>query len=200
MTDTKVPPVPDGAKDLEKQGIDVLISTLHNNAEPAIRRYAAYLLGNARTPQAIRPLIESLGDLDKSVREQAMLGLVATGKAAIEPLSAAMKDPRWETRYRAAEALGKLADEKAVEPLVQGLQDSRDHVRYMAAKGLTAVGDSEVVDPLIILLKDDNAVVRMMTVKALSAIGGKKVQSAIKDALAHETNEGVREAMNAALH
>src|SRR5208283_431825 len=199
MTDTKVPTVPDGAKDLEKQGIDVLISTLHNNAEPAIRGYAAYLLGNARTPQAIRPLIEALGDLDKSVREQAMLALVAIGKAAIEPLSAAMKDPQWETRYRAAEALGKLADEKAVKPLIQGLRDNRDHVRYMAAKGLTGLGDSAAIDPLIILLKDENPVVRMITTKALSAIGGNKGTAAIRDALANEKDENVRKAMNAAL-
>jgi HEAT repeat protein len=199
MTDTNKPPVPEGAEDLEKQGIDKLVSTLHNNADPAIRRYAAYLLGNARTHQAIRPLIEALGDIDKPVREQAMLALVATGKAAIEPLSAAMKDPKWETRYRAAEALGKLADEKAVKPLVQGLQDGRDHVRYMAAKGLTGFGESTAVDPLIILLKDENPVVRMMTTKALSAIGGKKVHAAIKDALIQETDEGVRKTMTEAL-
>ena len=199
MTDVNVPPVPVGAENLAKQGVDVLISTLHNSADPASRRYAAYILGNARTPQAIRPLIEALGDMDKSVREQAMLALVATGKAAIEPLADAMKDPKWEIRYRAVEALGKLADEKALKPLVQGLQDSRDHVRYMAAKGLTDLGDSTATDPLIILLKDDNRVVRMMTVRALSAIGGEKVQTALREALAAETDDKVKETINKAL-
>jgi len=199
MTDANKPPVPEGAEDLAKQGIDVLISTLHNSADPAFRRYAAYLLGNARTPQAIRPLIEALGDLDKSVREQGMLALVATGRAAVEPLTDAMKDPKWKTRYRAAEALGKLADEKAIKPLVRGLRDNRDHVRYMAAKGLTDLGDSTAVDPLIILLKDENRVVRMMTVRALSAIGGEKVQTALRDALEAETDEKVKEAMSESL-
>ena len=199
MTDTNAPHVPEGAENLAKQGIDVLISTLHNSADPAFRRYAAYLLGNARTPQAIRPLIEALGDMDKSVREQAMLALVATGKAATEPLAEAMKDPKWETRYRAAEALGKLADEKTLMPLVQGLRDSRDHVRYMAAKGLTDLKDSTAIDPLIILLKDDNRVVRMITVRALSAIGGEKVQTALRDALATETDEKVKETISEAL-
>jgi len=199
MADTNVPPVPDGAEDLTKQGIDVLINTLHNNADPTIRRHAAYLLGNARTTQAIRPLIEALGDLDKSVREQAMLALVATGKAATEPLAAAMKDPRWETRYRAAEALGILADEKAVKPLVWGLKDNRDHVRYMAAKGLKDLGDSNTIDPLIILLKDENRLVRLMTVRALTAIGGNRVQTAFREALATETDETVKGAMNEAL-
>ncbi|MGD0533829.1 MAG: HEAT repeat domain-containing protein [Methanoregula sp.] len=200
MADTNVPPpVPEGAEDLAKQGIDVLISTLHNSADPTIRKHAAYLLGKARTAQALRPLIEALGDLDKSVREQAMLALVATGKAATEPLADAMKDPRWETRYRAVEALGKLADENALKPLVWGLRDNRDHVRYMAAKGLRDLGDSTAIDPLIILLKDENRLVRLMTVRALTAIGGKKVETAIKEALATETDEKVREAMNEAL-
>ncbi|HVP96339.1 HEAT repeat domain-containing protein [Methanoregula sp.] len=199
MTDTTKPPAPEGAEDLERQGIEVLISTLKNNADPAVRRYAAFLLGNARTHHAIRPLIEALGDLDKSVREQAMLALVATGKATIEPLSVAMKDPKWETRYRAAEALGRLADENAVKPLIRGLQDSRDHVRYMAAKGLTGLGDSTAIDPLIILLKDENPVVRMMTIKALSAIGGTKARQAITEAMAGEKDEHVRKAMTEAL-
>ena len=110
-----------------------------------------------------------------------------------------MNEPQWETRYRAAEALGKLADESVVKPLIQGLQDSRDHVRYMAAKGLTGLGDSSAVDPLIILLKDENPIVRKMTVKALSAMGGKKVQEALKDALTGEKDESVREAIQAGL-
>jgi len=60
-----------------------------------------------------------------------------------------MKEPKWETRYRAAEALGKIADEKAVRPLIQGLRDSRDHVRYMAAKGLHSIGNSGAAEPLL---------------------------------------------------
>src|SRR5208283_4041188 len=199
MTDTHAPPVPEGAEDLESKGIDVLIVTLHTSTEPAVRGYAAYLLGKAKNPQGIRPLIEALADVDKSVREQAVLALVETGKAAIEPLTAAMNEPQCETRYRAAEALGKLADESVVKPLIQGLQDSRDHVRYMAAKGLTGLGDSSAVDPLIILLKDENPIVRKMTVKALSAMGGKKVQEALKDALTGEKDESVREAIQAGL-
>ena len=66
MTDANVPPVPEGAENLAKQGIDVLIQDLAQQRRSASRRYAVYILGNARTPQAIRPLIEALGDMDKS--------------------------------------------------------------------------------------------------------------------------------------
>ena len=110
-----------------------------------------------------------------------------------------MKEPQWETRYRAAEALGRIADEKAVQPLIQGLRDNRDHVRYMAAKGLSDLGDSDAVEPLIILLKDENVYVRLMAVHALSVLGGKKVKAARKKALESEQDEKVQAVMTAAL-
>ncbi len=199
MVDANIPKKPECAEELEKQGLSELVKTLHEHTDPQVRQYAAYLLGKAKNPRAIQPLIEALADFDKSVREQATLALSAIGKAAIEPLAEAMKEPQWETRYRAAEALGKIADEKAVQPLIQGLKDNRDHVRYMAAKGLQDLGDSDAVDPLIVLLKDENVYVRLMAVHALGVLGGKKVKASLNKALESEQDEKVRAAMTAAL-
>ena len=199
MSDTNIPEKPEGAEELEKQGLSELVRALHEHTDPQVRQYAAYLLGQAKNPRAIQPLIEALADFDKSVREQATLALSTIGKAAIEPLAEAMKEPQWETRYRAAEALGRIADEKAVQPLIQGLKDNRDHVRYMAAKGLSDLGDSDAVEPLIILLRDENVYVRLMAVHALSILGGKKVKAALKKALEYEQDEKVQAAINAAL-
>jgi HEAT repeat protein len=199
MTGTNIPEKPENSAELEKQGVEGLIKALTDSTDPLVRQYAAYLLGKAQNPRAIQPLIASLADFDKSVREQATLALSAIGKAAIEPLAEAMKEPKWETRYRAAEALGKIADEKAVKPLIQGLKDNREHVRYMAAKGLRELGDSDAVEPMIILLKDENRYVRMMAVRALDVIGGNKVKEALNAALANETDEKVREAIGEAL-
>jgi HEAT repeat protein len=199
MVDANIPKKPEGAEELEKQGLSDLVKVLHEHTDPETRQYAAYLLGQAKNPRAIQPLIEALADFDKSVREQATLALSTIGKAAIEPLADAMKEPKWETRYRAAEALGKIADEKAVQPLIQGLKDNRDHVRYMAAKGLHDLGDSDAVEPLIILLKDENVYVRLMAVHALGVLGGNKVKSALKKALESEQDEKVKAAMTAAL-
>jgi HEAT repeat protein len=199
MTDMNIPEKPEGAEELEKMGLSDLVKALQEHRDPEVRQYAAYLLGQAKNPRAIQPLIEALADFDKSVREQAMLALSAIGKAAIDPLAEAMKEPKWETRYRAAEALGKIADEKAVQPLIQGLKDSRDHVRYMAAKGLHEFGNSGAVEPLIILLKDENIYVRLMAVHALGAVGGKTVKAALKQALESEPEEKVRDAITDAL-
>jgi len=199
LQEKNVPERPDNAGELEKQGLEGLIKALQDSTDPQVRQYAAYLLGKAHNPRAIQPLIEALADFDKSVREQATLSLSRIGKAAIEPLAEAMKEPKWETRYRAAEALGKIADEKAVKPLIQGLKDNRDHVRYMAAKGLKELGDSDALEPMVILLRDENRYVRMMAVRALGAIGGKKVNEALNTALTSEQDEKVKEAIVEAL-
>lgn len=199
MVDANIPKKPECAAELEKLGLSDLVKALHEHTDPQVRQYAAYLLGKAKNPRAIQPLIESLADFDKSVREQATLALSNLGKAAIEPLAEAMKEPKWETRYRAAEALGKIADEKAVQPLIRGLKDRRDHVRYMAAKGLHEIGDSDAVEPLITLLKDENTYVRTMAAHALGALGGNKVKSALEKALESEQDEKVKAALTAAL-
>ena len=200
MTENTVPQKPEGAEGIENGGLESMVKALRNSTDPQIRQYAAYLLGEAKNPRAIQPLIEALADFDKSVREQATLALSSIGKAAVEPLAAAMKEPKWETRYRAAEALGKIADEKAVKPLIAALKDNRDHVRYMAAKGLRELGDSDALEPMIILLKDENKYVRMMAVRVLGAIGGKKATIALAKALENERNEQVRETITEALH
>jgi HEAT repeat protein len=199
MESPNIPNRPEGAEDLEKLNLEGLIKSLLDSTDPNVRQYAAYLLGQAKNPRAIEPLVHALADFDKSVREQAMLALSSLGKSAIEPLSEAMKEPKWETRYRAAEALGKIADEKAVQPLIQGLKDNREHVRYMAAKGLRHFGDSGATEPMIILLKDENSYVRMMVARALGAIGGKTVNDALATALASEQDEKVKEAIREAM-
>jgi HEAT repeat protein len=199
MTENTVPQKPEGAGEIEKGGLESMVKALRNSTDPQVRQYAAYLLGEAKNPRAIQPLIEALADFDKAVREQATLALSSIGKAAIEPLAAAMKEKKWETRYRAAEALGKIADEKAVKPLIAALRDNRDHVRYIAAKGLRELGDSDALEPMIILLKDENKYVRMMAVRALGAIGGKKAGAALKEALDTEKDEKVKEAITEAM-
>jgi HEAT repeat protein len=193
MAENTAPQKPEGAEDIEKGGLEGMVKALRNSTDPQVRQYAAYLLGEAKNPRAIQPLIEALVDFDKSVREQATLALSSIGKAAIEPLAAAMKEKKWETRYRAAEALGNIADEKVIKPLIAALKDNRDHVRYMAAKGLRELGDSDALEPMIILLKDENKYVRIMAVRALGAIGGKKVNAALARALETEDNEKVKE-------
>ncbi len=195
MDEMKEPQATGAEKDLEQMGLDGLIAALQRNEDPHIRRYAAYLLGKNGDPRVVPLLIKSLSDLDKGVREQAAFALSAIGKTAIEPLKKAMEDPKWETRYRAVEALGKIADQQVVSPLIRALNDEQDHVRYMAAKGLREVQDSQSIDPLIALLNDENEFVRMMAAKGLGVLGGDKVRAALERALRTEQNDRVKAAI-----
>ena len=199
MTGTNEPPVPAGAEDLGTAGLEKLLSALQGSRDPHIRRYIVFLLGKHSDPRSVPVLIRALSDPEKGVREQAALSLSMIGKAAIGPLKAAMEDPKWETRYRAVEALGKIADSQVVTPLIQALRDERDHVRYMAARGLRDVQDSKSVEPLISLLSDENEFVRLMAVKGLGAIGGAKVRAALEQASAKEQSGRVKSAITEAL-
>ncbi|OPY39296.1 MAG: putative lyase [Methanoregula sp. PtaU1.Bin051] len=199
MDEIKKPQVTGAEKDLEKAGMDGLINALQRNEDPHIRRYAAYLLGKSGDARTVPVLIAALSDREKGVREQAALALSELGRSAIEPLKKAMNDPKWETRYRAVEALGKIADQQVISPLINALKDERDHVRYMAAKGLRDMQDSQAIDPLIALLKDENEFVRMMAAKGLGALGGNKVRAELEQALRSEQNDRVKAAIAEAM-
>jgi HEAT repeat protein len=196
---TEFSPAPPGAEELERAGMEKMFDSLQNDPDPHIRRYIAYLLGKNGDPRVIPLLVTALSDPDKGVREQSALALSDIGKAAIEPLKKAMEDPKWETRYRAVEALGKIADQEVVTPLIQALKDSQNHVRYMAAKGLQELQVSQSIDPLIALLSDENEYVRIMAVKGLGKIGGAKIRDALEHALAKEQSEKVRTAITEAM-
>jgi hypothetical protein len=62
---------------------------------------------------------------------------------AVEPLIQALRDPAPLTRWRAAEALGKIADRRALYPLVRALRDQRSRVRQEAAGALYELVESE---------------------------------------------------------
>lgn len=192
-------PAPAGAEDLEKAGLEKLIQALQDSPDPHIRRYVAFHLGKNGDPRSIPLLVAALSDPDKGVREQAALALSSIGKTAISPLKKAMEDPKWETRYRAVEALGRIADNQVVTPLIQALKDEQGHVRYMAAKGLREVQDSQAIEPLIALLSDENEFVRLMAVRGLGAVGGGKVRAALEQARAQEKNSRVAAAIAEAL-
>jgi len=53
---------------------------------------------------------------------------------AVEPLSAAMKDPDPRGRKKAAWALGQIGDPRGQRPLLEAIRDEDDDVREIAAE------------------------------------------------------------------
>ncbi|MEM3071821.1 MAG: HEAT repeat domain-containing protein, partial [Candidatus Anstonellales archaeon] len=68
------------------------------------------------------------------------------GKPAVPALIDALKDENWDVRYRAAKALGEIAEKggdcsAAVPALIDALKDNDWSVRYRAAKALGKIAE-----------------------------------------------------------
>lgn len=96
----------------------------------------------------------------------------------MEPLINALKDEDWQVRVWAAEALGKMGDNRGVEPMIQDLKDEDSDVRMGAARSLGNIGDERAVEPLTQALKDEFVGVRGYAKKALEMIKAKETAGA----------------------
>lgn len=151
--------------------------------------------------ERISLLIRELHDEDKDKRKEAMEALVECGNSALIPLIDLLYDDSWVIRYRAAEALGLIGDERSTGPLTLLLKDEKDHVRYMAAKGLGYIGQPASSISLIPLLKDENEYVRKMAAISIGKIGGNRtVLSALEESAAIETRPETMESMRDTLN
>ena len=73
-------------------------------------------------------------------------------------------------RLEAAEALGKLKNNRAVEPLIEALHDDDEDVRAEAAKALGEIGSAKAIASLIEALEDNHSEVRESAEEALGRI------------------------------
>jgi HEAT repeat protein len=143
----------------------------------------------------ISELLAAVHATEKCVRAQAVADLAAIGSPAVDPLVATLRDPSWEVRYRAAEALGQIRDPRVCGALTVALEDPRDHVRYMAAKGLGLQRCPEAVAGLCRALEDENEYVRRIAAGSLGALGDPGAISSLRDRLARESSPSVRDAI-----
>ncbi len=149
--------------------------------------------------QNLQTLLARLSAPDKEVRAGAMRGLVTIGGPAVPACISLLHDDDWRVRYRVAEALGLIGDDRAHAPFIAALNDRKDHVRYMAAKGLGLIGDPRAVGYLKGAQRDENEFVRRSAATSLGKIGGAEAITALRGALEDETIGGVREVIVMAL-
>lgn len=150
----------------------------------AVREDAATVLGLARDARAVRPLIATLKDPDKAVRDAAVRALIAIGEASVEPLVDCLTDSNPTVQEAAASILAAIGDGRVIEALIGVLASPNWIVRMHAVKGLGRIGDPRAVEPLIPLLQDKVKAVREDTAAALAHIGRAAVPVLVA-ALAH---------------
>lgn len=74
------------------QCVDALVAALQNNANPAVKKSAAYILGKIGGEKAVQPLIKAFGDSNAAVVREAEIALGRIGESAVKPLVSAMKE------------------------------------------------------------------------------------------------------------
>ena len=72
--------------------------------------------------------------------EHDLHGLLARLKTrAVEPLIQSLKNPNWYIRWGAADALGKIGDNRALEPLTLLKDDDDDYVRRAGKEAIEKI-------------------------------------------------------------
>ncbi len=97
--------------------IEKLIQNL-NSENQAVRRRAAWALGETRDPRAVEPLIAVLNNGNRSLQTNAIYALGRMGALAVVPLIKALEDGDRTIRINAAKAMKKIRNPNALGLLV----------------------------------------------------------------------------------
>jgi hypothetical protein len=106
----------------DRRTIRKLTADLKSKSQSA-REYGAASLGAYRSPRAVHPLIEALGDRDPFVRAYAATSLRTIGRPAVDPLAAVLKGKNPFAVALAAMALTGIDDPRATSAIRESLLD-----------------------------------------------------------------------------
>lgn len=175
----------------DEGAVDPLIQSLKDSSLE-IRQAAVEALSHYPTPRVFKTLIGALiGDL---IYPSVMSALISMGKAAIEPLVAALKLPDAKVRGRASEVLAKMgwtpqneaeigalavarrdwsstsqAGETTVDLLIEEL--AQPQTCLSAAQALAQIGDPRATIPLLQAMNGKHPSVQRELAQAVAALG-----------------------------
>jgi len=136
-------PLADAIGQFGDMAVDPLIEVLSWSRKEGQRFWAARILGQLGSTRAEGALRTALGDHSARVRSASAdsLGLIG-GSTGVGTLCRLLlvEDPVPEVRAAAAQALGKVADERALTPLKESLADLEYAARRRAMEALEAMG------------------------------------------------------------
>ena len=135
----------------------------------------------ARRHEAVKPLVELLGDVKAPAfsRWSAVWALdgIDGGAAGRGAIIAALKDGDASVRRQAARQLGTRRAKEAVKELAALLKDDDAAVRFQAATALGRIGDAGTVPALAADLNDKDLFARYAVFTALNHIGKADAQA-----------------------
>ncbi len=180
----------------EKLGssLDTIVAAMRRGVLPPAAALRA--LGHSGDPAAVPIVLEFALDPGPQVRDEALAAaalLLDPEKPdgrVVEPLVAALRDPRLATVERAQVAmlLGRTGAARASDPLVSLVSAKDRALRLAAIDALGVLGPAEASsardDVLVPLLSETDATLRLHAALAISRSGGAKARDALFDKLA----------------
>jgi hypothetical protein len=165
------------------------------DGDEEVRRLAAERVAALPAEEAIRHLIECLGDSSWRVRKASIERLVARSETddVANALVCALGDGENPGRRNAAVDALIHSGGKAIPALLAERSSSDVDVRKLVVDALAGIADSRASEPLKEMLEDPDPNVRASAADALGAIGGNGVPEAlISKAAASDEDQLVR--------
>lgn len=125
---------------------------------------------------AIDPLTAAIREEHLGLRVNAAWALGFIGEPAVQPLIKMLSDPDGNVRGLAGVALARIGG-PAVEPLTRALTDANYEVRVDAARALGFIRDRRAIEPLRRALNNGNRLVRLHSAGALAMIDPSEIQA-----------------------
>ncbi len=140
------------------ESVETIINILNNKSIPEkpVREYAISILGRAKDPRGVIPLIEVLERKGAIYGRNVLLNaLVNIGKPAVKPLINLLNHESWIVRFNAAGILGQIKDPTAVDPLIVLLQNNNEDVTGRAIWALGMIKDKRALDSIKNVIKNN---------------------------------------------
>lgn len=137
---------------------DDLGAIRHSN--PLVRAEILNRLSETGMDNAVKIILQSLNDINPSVREAGVRSLVKMGEQAVEHLIPELTHKSRFVRASLIEALGKIGDKRALEPLIKHLKDPEVSVRLSIVDALSHFNDERSLRALQQASRDPNKEVR----------------------------------------
>lgn len=142
--------------------VELLIRTLDNRAADwVVRSNAAWILGEIKDAQAIKSLINALGDVNGGVQSEAGKALVKIGVSVVEPLITELNERGLDEEaalwsVRATEVLGWIGDARAFVPLKRMLVCKFEPLRRAVVEAMVNIDYERAMSAIISHLSSED--------------------------------------------
>ncbi len=164
--------------------LTALVRLSRHRQPDELARHADLALGEIATPAAVAALVTALGA--RPVRQEAKLGLLHAGRAALEALAGEVAHGTPSSAVLAAALLGQIGDRRATDTLATAIAspEGGTTVVRVAIAALARLKDPAAVPALARAAEAPQADVRLQAFAALKALGDPRSVAVLDEGLA----------------